>query len=393
VFVRCAAVLLLTAATVAADPRSSGAGPSPADLVQQLGHPRFAVREAAAKKLVEMGAAAVPALTDGTKSTDEEVRNRSAVLLPQARAADWRRRADAYLADKDGKQKHDLPLLAEWEKVTGKPDAGSRQLFADMIRTGGDLLMAAAIDPKTAPQAIETRCRNLLPQVAGNGPVRRVNQAEQPKVHPAELAAILFAHNRALGPPARWETNDHPGHLMGNPGIADGIKDKEIGPAFRRVLAAWADSRPIDDQTSHQGFALAVRNTPFPEAVPALSRLAGEKKAQALNVRGVSVDALGKIATDDAKKVLSDLITDQTLLFGRGGIGAGEFRLGDHALANLVSASGKKPSDFGMQEGITIAFATPGRQGIVTMTFHTFPTDTARNAGIEKWKDEAAKKK
>jgi hypothetical protein len=389
--------LFLTAALASAAPLPGEEGTpefqEATELVGQLGSPRFPVREVAAKKLVDLGAAAVPALTAGATSTDEEVRTRSITLLPQARAADWRRRADAYLADKDGKQKHDLPLLADWEKITGKPDAGSRQLFADMIRTGGDLLMAAAIDPKSAPQVIEARCRNLLPQVPGNGPGRRGNQVEQPKVHPAELAAVLFAHSRVSGPPAEWETADHPAHLMGNPGIADGIKDKEVGPAFRRVLTAWADSRSIDDQMSHQGFALAVRNNPFPEAVPALNRLASDKKAQSLNVRGVAIEALGKIADDPAKKALSELINDPTVLFGGGGVGVGEFRLGDHALSNLIAASGKKPSDYGMQEGITIGFAKRAGQGVVTMTFRNFSTDAARKAGIEKWKDEVAKKK
>src|SRR6476646_10203540 len=109
------------------------AGPKPGDdgtpeylkataLVKQLGHPRYATREAAAKQLIEMGPAAVPALLGGTKATDEEVRNRSSALLPQAKAAEWKRRAEAYLADADGRQKHDLPLLADWEKLVGKPD-------------------------------------------------------------------------------------------------------------------------------------------------------------------------------------------------------------------------------------------------------------------------------
>jgi hypothetical protein len=395
--VRVTLLILLSAALASAAPLPGEEGTpefqKATELVSQLGSPRFPVREAAAKKLVDLGAAAVPALAAGAKSTDEEVRTRSITLLPQARAADWRRRADAYLADKEGKQKHDLPLLADWEKITGRPDAGSRQLFADMIRTGGDLLMAAAIDPKKAPQAIETRCRNLLPQVANQGPARFGNQPEQPKVHPAELAAVLFAHSRVSSSPAQWQTNDHPGHLMGNPGIAEGIKDKEIGPAFRRVLVAWADGRPVDDYMSHQGFALSVRNNPFPEAVHALNRLASDKKAQSLNVRGVAIEALSKIADDPARKALAELINDPTVLFGGGGGGIGEFRLGDHALSNLITASGKKPSDYGMQEGITIGFATPGRQGVVTMTFRNFPTDTARKDGIQKWKAEAAKKK
>ena len=105
-----------------------------ADLVKQLAHPRYAVREAAAKQLVEMGGAAAAALRDGQKSTDEEVRARCSVLLPQAIALDWQRKADAYLADSKGTGKRDLPLLVEFEKLVGKPDAELRKLFAGMFR-------------------------------------------------------------------------------------------------------------------------------------------------------------------------------------------------------------------------------------------------------------------
>src|SRR3954469_13025186 len=94
-------IFLLVASTALADPKPGTEGTpelkQATELVKQLGHARYAVREAAAKKLLELGPAAVPALTAGTESPDEEVRNRSRALLPQARAVEWQRRAAAYL--------------------------------------------------------------------------------------------------------------------------------------------------------------------------------------------------------------------------------------------------------------------------------------------------------
>src|SRR4051812_36607789 len=117
---------LLTALTAFAAPKPGKEGTPEFDkaaaLVKQLGHPRFAVREAAGMQLLEMGGSAVAALRAGTRSEDEEVRTRCTALLPQAKAAGWKKRAEAYLADADAKEKRDLPLLAEWEKLTGKPD-------------------------------------------------------------------------------------------------------------------------------------------------------------------------------------------------------------------------------------------------------------------------------
>jgi HEAT repeat protein len=371
------AVLLLTAATVAADP-------APADLVRQLGHQRFAVREAAAKKLVELGADAVPALVQGSKSADEEVRARCLALLPQAKAAHWKKLADAYLADKDGEQKHDLPLLAEWEKVTGKPDAGSRQLFAAMVRAGGELLEQVAADPKAAARPIKARCRTVLSEV-------RVGRGQaQLKADPGLLAALLFAHQRIPAERAEWESDDHPAHLLANPGIADGITSQDFGAVFRKVVITWVDSRAADDFIPHQCFALAVKASPFPEAVHLLNRFARDSNAQRLNVRAVAVDALGKIGSDAAKTALIELIDDKTDLFRGAGMDA---RLGDHALAALVTSAGKRPSDYLLSEGMTVAFRAAGHGQAVLLTIHTFPNDEARQKAVKKWKDEAAAKK
>src|SRR5205823_521850 len=85
--VRASVFLLFLPASLLSAPKPGDVG-SPeyraaTDLVQQLGNTRFNIREEAAKKLLELGGAAIPALIAGTKSADEEVRNRSTTLLPQ----------------------------------------------------------------------------------------------------------------------------------------------------------------------------------------------------------------------------------------------------------------------------------------------------------------------
>src|SRR5262249_29888557 len=158
--------LILPASFAAAGPKPGDEGTpeyaKAAELVKQLGSPRFAAREAAAKELVEMGGAAVQALRAGTRSSDEEVRNRSTLLLPRAIAAEWDRRATAFLADRDGKQKHELPLLAEFEMAVGPLDAGSRKQFADMLRAHGPLMELAAADREAAAVALEDRAQKCL---------------------------------------------------------------------------------------------------------------------------------------------------------------------------------------------------------------------------------------
>jgi hypothetical protein len=160
-------IVILLPATMLAGPKPGDEGTpeyrTATDLVRQLCDPKFATREAAAQKLVDMGAAAVPAITAGTKSADEEVRTRTMALLPKAVAVGWKRRAEAFLADPAAHR--DLPLRAEWEKLTGKPDPGSRKLYAQVLAAQGPLLEQAAADKKLGAVALAAKAMEL-PTVA-----------------------------------------------------------------------------------------------------------------------------------------------------------------------------------------------------------------------------------
>ena len=88
---RAVAILILSTLALSATAQQPGESDKlAADLVKQLGHPKYAVREAAAKKLLNMGSAAVTALRFGLASPDEEIRSRCETLLPKAQAAEWR---------------------------------------------------------------------------------------------------------------------------------------------------------------------------------------------------------------------------------------------------------------------------------------------------------------
>lgn len=356
-------------------------------LVKQLGHPRFAAREAAAKQLVEMGGAAVAALIAGKKSDDEEVRSRSAALLPQAKAADWKRKADAYLADKDGKEKHELPMLAEWEKLVGQSDAGSRKLYAEMVRTSGELLDAAATNRKGVSTAVRDRTQIILDRV-------RTTKG-QVKAEPGELAAVLFVELAAnnVAPtggqrrPGRRGAST-PAQLLANPAWPEAIDAAETGPVLRKLLALWAGDRPGSDFSAHQQFALLAQRKPFPEAAPVLAVTAKNKETDLLSVRLVAVQALGKVGGKEATAALTDLLADTSVLFG----GQDEHRLGDSALAALVQMRGKKLADYGLTDNFGIGFAAaPGEEPIMLQVYG-FRNSEARIKAMQKWKDEADKK-
>ncbi|HTK75005.1 MAG TPA: hypothetical protein VL371_07070 [Gemmataceae bacterium] len=105
----CLLCVLLSAAVVGAAADAPPADASDAErLVQRLGSPRFAEREAAFKALDALGAVALPALRNAAKSKDAEVRQRAGELLGKLeRAADA---AEAFAPTKVHLKAVDVPL-------------------------------------------------------------------------------------------------------------------------------------------------------------------------------------------------------------------------------------------------------------------------------------------
>jgi len=350
-------------------------------LVKQLGAARYATREAAAKQILEMRGAAIPALTAGTSSTDEEIRNRCKSLLPQVKAADWKYRAEAFLADPGGRYKNDPVLFADYEKAVGKLDDGGRKLFAEMLRADLDLLVLAVGRPDEANERLRDRCRTLMVR-DGKGHVPVPGKV-------GELAILFFLHERQRIP-TPWEGNEHPAFQLANPALADGVAAKDIGKALRRIVVRWAERRAPDDAAAHQFFALSAGKLPIPEAVPLLTRLAKDKKAVMLNVRVPAVWALGRIGTPEAQASLEELMPDRTKVAP--GFPTGIITLGDYALAALAEARGKAPSDYGLvtnRTGGPLPLRATAGGVSVTLTLYWFRDDDSQQDGLNKKKHDA----
>jgi hypothetical protein len=355
------------------------------DLVHDLGNARFTVREAAAKKLVDMGSDAIPALIAGTKSTDEEVRNRSTALLPQARAVAWGRRADAFLADPDDKKAGDMPLLAEWEKLAGRLNAGSRRMYADMIRANGHLLELTATDRPAARAAISARTAELLDAARLKG-----KQIEAPA---ADIAALLFVQaylKDSEGTHGAAERRE-PLYLLANPAVAKALDAKDFGQSYRRLIVKWAESRPADETMSGLFFALLAHRHPFPEADEHLIRLVTSSKN--VQIRWVAMESLGRSPSPAARKKLTELLTDTTTMYTDVGEDDVGHQVRDCALAALANGQGKKPTDFGLTNIMTANFWAGGQADTITISLHAFKSSGDRDGGIKKWLADSAAKK
>jgi hypothetical protein len=384
-----ALTLLATPAPAAREPGDPGTPEyaKASELVKQLGDARFATREAAAKKLLELGPAALPALRDGTKAGDEEVRARCAALLPKVKAAEWNRRADAYLADPEGKQKHDLPLLAEFEKAVGKPDAPARKLFADMLRTNGDLLELAATDPKRGKEAHLARAKTLL---------ELLRQRPKPvKIDVADFAAILLvdvATGTEPGPGAEATVL-----LLFMFNATVGNIGKDVGPEVRRLVVRWAEVRwgLFKDPRYRivlEVFFQVIGRAPMPEFVPLLVKFVYSRDAGPLALGAIQLLVL--IDGKEAAAALEKIMLDKSLTFkakDRGNRGH-ELRIGDYALAASLRKHDRKFADFGLKGQEWIQW-DQGAEEASGYDFLGFDSEEARTKAVRKWKDEVIGKK
>src|SRR5687767_14668844 len=121
-----AAVVLLAGSLTAADP------PTLADLVKQLGDPRFAVREAAQKELLKRGEGIAPELERLKKGADAETVERiGKVLYNLVGYKDDIRRLLAEVHE--GKDSSPLPISDPLRDLIAAHQPGSGNLLLDIL--------------------------------------------------------------------------------------------------------------------------------------------------------------------------------------------------------------------------------------------------------------------
>src|SRR5262249_4614185 len=129
-------------------------------LVERLGAPRYADREAAGKALRELGRSAEPALRAGVMSQNAEVRARSLILLGAVQ--NERLRAEYVKFAGDAKDARDLIA-----KIAASPG-------------GADALKAALDDHSRVDELYFSRTAELLRVAAGHPPVDAQGKASVP---------------------------------------------------------------------------------------------------------------------------------------------------------------------------------------------------------------------
>lgn len=365
-------------------------------LVRQLGSPSYQAREDATAELVKLGRVARPALVEAVAtSPDYEVRARAARLLPRADAADLQLRIDAFIADADGKQTHDLPSWDKFREHIGN-DKPSRALFAELLKTSEnrDVLTALAGTKREGGAAVGNRRTSLFlaqnPGIFGGIRAGPLPSPKQPTL--ADISAVLFGETvvPAADIPRAGPIMSISGATFAQSQVSQQTATSPAanphGEAYKRLLLKWLDTRTSPEDLNQvvyvaNTFGQLKDMTPLFRRVVTAEGVQGQARGQAL----VNLVQKNKKAEHP---FLKSLLKNDTLVtqFGIGQNAAGMQILGtcqlrDVALAILLTETGQNMFDYGFE---TNPGNTPNPLGNPYPTYG-FTADEGRDRALKKW--------
>ena len=349
-------------------------------LVRQLGSRSFRVREQAAGRLMKMKLAALAAVKDGLKDRDPEVRRRCGELLPDLLRAELFERIDAFVADKEGKRKHDLPGWALFREVVGT-DAAARKLFADLSRREPELLEMLEKEPSRASARCAERCDRLW---------KTMNAAPSAPLLPEEVLPLFLvtADKRAgVGSTMGYQLCA----LLSRPALHREMIVPGRGSPFKRLVLGWME-RLTEDYALGRALEAAER-LGMPERFELAKKVLRHKGPNG-GGRGHALVLLGKSNAKAHVALFESLLDDKGSVSGFG-IGVangpniqGQTEVRDIALAMLIHAAGQKHADYGF------AYTRSPNDFRFNAPFLGFSTKEDREAAFKKWKAwKAAQKK
>lgn len=159
-------------------------------LVDQLGATSFARRKAAAATLVRVGAPAKAILRRRARDPSLEVRLAAESVLRRILQREFDERLQAFVADSRPIDGRWLPCWDEMQQLTGDRPA-ARQLYAQMLRSEGMLLLACARQEESFDEQVLQRVHTLQPfDVNGEYAARQLPVPT--------IATLLFVGKRTM---------------------------------------------------------------------------------------------------------------------------------------------------------------------------------------------------
>lgn len=226
----CGALSAPQAAAQESPPVAPAATPSAGELVARLADADYKVRESAERQLREMSLAAKPALVEGLRHADVEVRRRCRAALTEVLERDFRDKVAALRKEPSGTGPIDLPGWTAYRDLVGA-DKASRELFAEMISEEPGIFASLAVG---AMAPIRLRASEVFHQIQIGG--------EQPVEAPgrATIAALLIVSAQPKMDGAEWQNvwNNLANNLQ-HGAFAEALKAGQVKEPLRALTEAW----------------------------------------------------------------------------------------------------------------------------------------------------------
>jgi hypothetical protein len=356
-----------------------------AKLVGQLGDPRFAAREKAQRELEDMGRKALaPLASAAADSPDPEVRLRCRKLIPHARADDFQARVDTFLADTEGKFKHDLPGLDVFFDATGKNES-TRKLYLELLgrEENRKLLADAETDPSGLPTVVQNRAMTLYYRQYPRAVAGQPFIPGSPPDYRDVITLLLVDAKVPADKQNRRAGVGSPSYQLNNASFRTSLQGS--GPEAelsRKVVGHWLDSR-VEGYDLYMGMTVLLNTNLKDEAMRAAKKLLASHNAPG-SYRGMAMTTLARTVGNDAIPSLLPYLTDETVCVTTmmpGANGAAvriDIQTRDVALASLLSVTGQKVAEYGFT-------SRGGNVAVLNYSTQYFETDEARKKGLEKW--------
>jgi hypothetical protein len=348
------------------------------ELVRRLGADDYQVRERASRELFQIGLPAKGALLDGARDADPEVRRRCRDLLPEILEADRQARLAAFIADKDGKETHDLPGWRRYRAIAGE-DAAARKLFIDIQKADTGFLSDVDRDPDHAGRQCGELAQALFQKQLSRG-VERVESAKLSEIAPL----LLVAADPKIEIPTQQRYLIF--NLLYQPSAQSSLRSCASSP-FKRIVLAWMERQADDESALSQVFYL-VNNLEIREGLGFALRAIHDKKLKGLSL-ATAMTTVGKFGDKRHLSVLEAYLDDKTEignfnlgnLPGRGAI-QGKTQVRDAALAMLVRLTKQSHKDYSFAVS-----RTNNEHLLMYANFLGFNSDEERDRAFKKWND------
>jgi len=339
-------------------------------LIEELGHPEFSSRELASERLVEIGAQALPALDQGRRHADREVRLRCERILARVRVETRRRQLARFLSHQDSASTNMLPGWTRFVELVGDTTE-SRKLFGEMLEAEWDLLENLNALPAAASEAMLQRCTEVQ---------NARSYYRQTASLPTVASLLLVASDEQIN------VSDEIGRQLyflcvQVPSFRNALqaRDNRSNQPLRRLTGAWI-RRAAGTMTASYCVPLALRYY-LPEGVElAQTVLRGNHKAQ---VRQNAILLLAKMGERSHIEFLESLLDDRSECIRRTEPKTKKTvvtQVRDVALAAMIHLVGKDP-----KKDFDFAFARTNDYSVFVPHSLGFADEKSREHARKKW--------